>query len=196
MNKKIVGLSIVCIVILAIFVANAAISEPNVQSDVQGIPTAQVSTVKYKYSAKFVCGDGYTSSTNKWPIVAPAKYFTAVNLHNPQTTTFNITKRIVVALPEDQMYISPFRERTYPYFKPEYAFEMDCSDIYNLTDGKFKAPQFIKGFAIITSPKPLDVTTVYSSIGQNQDVTLDVETVNPKAIIPATSTIAADIPID
>ena len=50
----------------------------------------------FQYAVKFVCGksDG--------EVVAPGKYWTAINVHNPTERVIKFRKKIVVALPSER----------------------------------------------------------------------------------------------
>jgi hypothetical protein len=57
----------------------------------------------FQYAVKFVCGKGDGN------ILAPGRYFTAINVHNPTDQTINFSKKFAIALPG---------ERPGPYRRP------------------------------------------------------------------------------
>lgn len=189
MRKKIAAL-LLLIVIIGVVIAGVAYAQntANTQAETAGIPAPMISGVKYIYAAKYVCGDGTQSEA-----VVPGKYMTAINIHNPQTANVSLSKKVAQAPREDDRPIPPSKKITY-LIQPDYAFDIDCADITKIGG---ISTAFSTGFVVIESPKQLDVVGVYTSIGPNSaDVTLDVETVSPKAVIPTITTVAADLPID
>lgn len=145
-------------------------------------------TYKVTWSAKFVCG--YLTEMY-------GHYFTAINVHNPTSSTVDLKKKVVYTLPEadvewvdDHYAIVPIEPPT-PSAKHDVslgadeAFEIDCDDIYEI--GGEPPGWVMKGFVVIevTGSEPLlDVVVVYSghddygALGVGQSV--DVEQVTPK----------------
>lgn len=126
-----------------------------------------------QYAAKFVCGE-YEGGG----VVAPGKYFTAINVHNPTETTVKLRKRFSIALPGEKAGpVTPF---FYAYLRPGQAMEIDCPDIRKHT--QFDA-SFLKGFAVIESKSELNVVVVYTATGESGRVEmLDIERVPPRQI--------------
>jgi len=50
----------------------------------------------YEYATKFICGEPDV------PVVAPGRYFTAINVHNPNQENIVFRKKIAVALPSEK----------------------------------------------------------------------------------------------
>lgn len=195
--------------IVAILIMNTASSAPSqqdqgaeaqeAQPDAQQIGTQQIPaillpTTTYQYAVKYVCGNGASSSG----AVATGRYMTAINVHNPQSVSLSLKKKVAQAVSEDLLPIAPSNFTSYT-IKPDYAFEIDCRDIYTIGNIGTAVP-FTKGFVVINSPRQLDVVAVYtseliSSTGAVIDTNLEVETVKPKQILPAFASVAADIPV-
>ena len=127
------------------------------------------------YSVKFVCGLQQPNFLLP-PLEPPVKagnYATAVNIQNFHNTPVTISKKAVIANPEEQPLgqISNFQKFSLP---PDGAFEIDCCDIVHLLlnvpsqvrcqelNGRLPS-SFIKGFVEVTSPLPLSVTGVYTA---------------------------------
>ncbi|MFQ6062284.1 MAG: hypothetical protein ACE5J9_03810 [Methanosarcinales archaeon] len=129
---------------------------------------------QYVYSAKFVCG--YSNTTGLAAPVVPGTYATAINVHNPWYFTVNLTKKVAQAPREVEKPIPPSKPITYN-LQPDYAFEIDCEDIYKIGNIPNTQP-FAKGFVVLTSPRPLDVIAVYTGADSktNSLQTLEVET--------------------
>jgi len=129
----------------------------------------------FEYAVKFVCGQA--NPTNM--IVAPGHYFTAINVHNPGTSSNAFRKRFVIALPNEKPgRVSPFVTTG---LGPDQAFEIDCDDIHRHTDtGR---DQFVKGFVVIQSPQELDIVAVYTAAGSTRFVeTMEIERVPARRI--------------
>jgi hypothetical protein len=158
------------------------------------------------YAVKFLCGNflpeppSLVTGEVEWP-VKPGNYFTAINVHNPNRSLISFEKKAVLLYradnppkPEEPMPPGPLFPAE---LKPDYGFEVDCSDIRNnLLSGAAPAPTFIKGWVLIevrtnrVNPPQLDVTAVYTSHGWDQSGKVpvyegfaeDVEQILPKHV--------------
>jgi hypothetical protein len=112
-----------------------------------------------QYAVKLVQGSA-PALTNE-SFIAPGRYFTATNVHNPSTCK-TVTFRFKVALADvDGAHvstISAFREAT---LRPDEALEIDARDVTKSTG--IKITRFVKGFVVIESPCELDVVAVYTA---------------------------------
>lgn len=126
------------------------------------------------HSAKFLCGP-----MGEGPLV-PGDYQTAINVHNFTPDTIWIYKKAVEAWSELEPPAIP-SEWQEVVLGPDYAFEIDCEDIYYLLGYEPGGPGYlIKGFVVIgyDGTEPLvDVAPVYTAtdvgvpgIGQAMDV--------------------------
>lgn len=142
---------------------------------------------RYQYAVKFVCG---TSDENPLQVVK-GTYASAVNVHNPslsQSVTF--IKKVAVAFSEQRP--GPITPWFKAYLEPDQAFEIDCPDVRKLlsaTPTPTPIPAFIKGFVVILTPMPLDVTAVYTARPTDGQVsTMDIEVVEPRVMPSPTTT--------
>ncbi len=144
--------------------------------------TAQQPLPIVEYAVKFVCGRPPVTAV---PPVAPGRYFTAINVHNPADRSVAFRKKFAVALPLERAgEISRFFDAE---LGPDEAFEIDCEDVYRAfppTPGVPATqlrPRFLKGFAVIQladTVAELDVVAVYTAAGSTGQVeTMDVERV-------------------
>lgn len=126
----------------------------------------------FRYTVKFICGNSDGS------ILARGKYWTAINVHNPNNADVQVYKKFSVAKPSEMAGpISKVFEKT---LHPQESMEIDNQDIFKHLD---LHQQFVKGFAIIAAPLPLDVVAVYTSGILNGVVSsIDVEYVEGKQI--------------
>jgi hypothetical protein len=121
----------------------------------------------YRYVVKFICGK------SGGEIVAPGRYYTAINVQNLSDQGIRFRKRFSIALPGEMAgpVSGYFMARLGPYE----ALEIDCGDIYKHTQS---SAAFIKGFAILESREPLEVVAVYTAAGAEEFVeTLEIERV-------------------
>jgi len=161
------------------------------------------------YAVKFLCGSFLPKPPTppvdgvEWP-VKPGNYFTAINVHNPNSTLISFQKKAVLLYRADK---PPKPEEPMPpgklfqaSLRDDWGLEIDCTDIRNqlLSGTAPGAPTFIKGWVVIEvtaaknqmEPRPLDVTAVYTSHGWNQSgktpvyvgFAEDVESVLPKRV--------------
>ncbi len=128
----------------------------------------------YRYTVKFICGNSDGS------ILARGKYWTAINVHNPnEKVDVNYRKRFSVAKPGEKAGpISAWIDDE--ILHPWESMEIDNQDIFKHLN--LNQP-FVKGFAIIEAPLPLEVVAVYTSgILSGVVSSIDVEYVEGKQI--------------
>ncbi len=202
MNKKVVVLLMAGIIaIAAIFVATAK-DQGNDQedADIQDVPpTISTGAPTYQYVAKFVCGLAQPN-TESSKIISPGDYKTIINIHNPQSSNVSIKKKVVIASAEEpRKPIAPSQFMFYRDLQPDYAFRIDCPDIYQMTGAPFGT--FIEGFVVLfPSPsRQIDVTALYTAgapltTSGGSIVAMDIETIKPKISVPATTTSYVDSP--
>lgn len=135
-----------------------------------------------EYAAKFVCGtQGPTTSDRA--LLNVGRYFTSVNLHNPELEKDAKLwfKAVVSAEPPVTNPPSGFRRQNLP---ADTAIVIDCAEIRRLV-GALGQSQLIEGWVVVVSPDELDVSPVYTA---GADATtypvqsIDVETVGPRLI--------------
>jgi hypothetical protein len=116
---------------------------------------------EFQYAAKLVLGvPGPGKFDPGHDIVAPGRYYTAINIHNPATCK-TVTFRWKVALGTDGR-TGPITRFQSLQLRPDEAIEIDAGSVVQALHGLLKATQFLKGFVVIESPCPLDVVAVYS----------------------------------
>ncbi len=124
----------------------------------------------FQYAVKFVCGK------SEGKIVAPGKYLTAINVHNPTEKKIGFRKKFAIALPHEKP--GPVSKFFKARLGPDQALEIDCRDILKRTKSN---AAFLKGFAVIESKVELDVVAVYTAAGATGQVeTLHIEHVSPR----------------
>jgi hypothetical protein len=124
---------------------------------------------RFEYAVKFVCGKSVL------PVVAPGAYYTAINVHNPNSNAIAFRKKISIALPSEKAgRVTQFFEAK---LGPDEALEIDCPDILRHSESR----GFLKGFVVIESDLELDVVGVYTTAGATASVgTFFLERVPPR----------------
>jgi hypothetical protein len=131
-----------------------------------------------QYAVKVLCGpserrEGSTKSgAGSDGRVAPGRYFTTVNIHNPSERPVTARFKVAVALPGKPGPISRFVNFR---LGSDAAISIDCTQLLDrlgVTSG------FTDGFIVIESEAELDVVAVYTAAGATGKVeTLKTERV-------------------
>jgi hypothetical protein len=117
---------------------------------------AQDTLSTQEYAVKFVCGQALAER----PAVAPGRYFTAINIHNPNPESAVFLRKYAFTLPNEVP--GPIVRDSLPLkLGSDQALELDCLRILRLARVFIRSP-FAKGFAVIQSRLPLDVVAVYT----------------------------------
>lgn len=113
-----------------------------------------------QYSAKFVCGT-VPPTTSDRALLNVGRYFTSVNLHNPdlQDEAELWFKAVVSAEPPVTNSPSPYKRQSLP---ADTAIVIDCAEIRRLV-GALGQSQLIEGWVVVVSPDELDVSPVYTA---------------------------------
>ena len=155
-------------------------------------------SLTYIYSVKIVCVPHFGPAS---PALMPAKYRTAVNVHNPWDQPANIEKWVTLSPPQGDPAI--MSEHVSEVLNPWWAFDVDCKHMKN--DFVFPSPlpppheelkvPGGKGFMVIRSDRELDVVAIYTSRSETATTangvgtSIDVEYIVPKraqSIVPPT----------
>jgi hypothetical protein len=131
----------------------------------------------FMYTVKFACVEEVGPAEADFGGIPflPARYRTAVNIHNPQRDDVSFQKKAVVALSQgsgEHGFISEWQEER---LRSDDALDVDCRDIQKLLGGTQPVGD---GFVVIESQLPLDVVAVYTTEGAG----IDVEYIQPKRI--------------
>jgi hypothetical protein len=148
-----------------------------------GPANAQRLSTKFQYAVKTICtmlgefGDG----------MAPGRYRTLINIHNPTEKKVDVARKFAVAGkpgdPSGSLSITPYKAFT---LGPDQVVAFTCGDIagfycpINNICIDFAA---IDGFLVLNSLVELDVVAVYSGNPKGGEVsTLDTETIAARAL--------------
>jgi hypothetical protein len=115
---------------------------------------------EFQYAVKLVCGEAVAAGPGAAPtVVAPGRYWTAINIHNPdKCKDAHFRWKVAVAYPGEQGQITPFQRPR--VLSPDGAIEIDCPQVMQIFPAP--APAFLKGFVVIESDIELDVVAVYT----------------------------------
>lgn len=134
-------------------------------------PAAGQDSLRFEYAVKMICG------FPDRPALAPGRYYTAINIHNPGPRPIVFAKKFALTGPSE----SPLPPTSFVFNKlgPDYAMEVDCTN-RALLDRKF-----VKGFAVIQTPIQVDVVAVYTAGGPGDSLSvMELERVPARGIVP------------
>ncbi len=135
-----------------------------------------------EYSTKVVCGTiAAPSPTMTFNV---GRYFTSVNVHNPSLRKDADLwyKAVVSEKPPRGGKPSSFRKAS---LMPDYALEIDCEAVRELTSAAPMTSAFLEGWVVILTQDELDVSPVYTA-GSAPTIypvqSIEVETLQPRKV--------------
>ena len=142
---------------------------------------------KYMYTAKIVCGKQLEPDNLR---LSRGIYATAINVHNPGNDNIEFFKKLALTYPPAGQREGKIYPIAVDRLSPDGALEVDCIDLQRrLFPGGLPAP-YIKGFVVLESPAPLDVTAVYTAakprsfLSPQRVVSVDVEQIAERKLEP------------
>jgi hypothetical protein len=128
-------------------------------------------TIVVQYAAKLLCG------ISNRPGVAPGRYFTAVNVHNPARDSVFFRYKFALTGPNTRP--GPITPWTPATLRSDQALEIECTDsLIRIGRG------FAKGFVVVETQRELDVVAVYTATGPTTRVqTMAIDRVPPRKTI-------------
>ena len=139
---------------------------------------------EFQYAVKLVCGQVVATPTGAPTPVAPGRYWTAINIHNPDKChEAHFRWKVVVAAPLGQPPTVPVYQRP-RVLGPDLALEIDCRQVMQTFPPPPPVPTFVKGYVVIESDIELDVVAVYSGTqgGNTQLGSFHTERVQPRCV--------------
>lgn len=139
----------------------------------------------HMYSAKIVCGVQKEKNNLR---LAPGIYATAINIHNPGFAEVNFFKKLALTFPPAEQREGAIHTIAVDKLGPDGALEVDCIDIQKRLFPEGFPASYIKGFVVIESPAPLDVTAVYTAakrgylFSPQRVVSMDVEQIRERPL--------------
>jgi hypothetical protein len=145
-------------------------------------------TTEFEYAVKVVCGTVTPSPTAVPTPVAPGRYWTAINIHNPdkcRNATFRWKVVVAPTLNQTPAATPQFqRPRT---LRPDEAVEIDCQNVIGAIS---PPPPFIKGYVVVESNVELDVVAVYTAA---QSSTAPLNTFHTERVQPRCVPVCEDL---
>ena len=134
---------------------------------------------EFQYAVKVICGE-VSSREGALTPVAPGRYCTAINIHNPsKCQDAHFRWKVAVARPVEPGPVTAY-SRTF-LLRPDMALEIDCPQI--LAAVSTPIPTFVKGYAVIESDTEIDVVAVYSGTpGACGPNSFHMERVQPRCV--------------
>lgn len=120
--------------------------------------STQVLCVRYEYAAKLICG---RQTEPQGHPLALGQYATAINIHNPNDERVHFFKK--VALTERDQKPGRVLPVAIDGLQYDEALRLDCVDVRRRLAPTDATEALFEGFAIIQSPRSLDVTGVYTT---------------------------------
>lgn len=113
---------------------------------------------EFQYAVKVVCGEVVSLDNVPTP-VAPGRYWTAINIHNPtKCQDAHFRWKVAVANPGEAGPVTAFSRLV--TLRPDEALEIDCPQVMRALAQP--PPRFVKGYAVLESDIELDVVAVYT----------------------------------
>lgn len=131
-------------------------------TDLDGDGEPDDAAVHYRYAAKVVCGRQEDDADLR---LRPGRYATTVNVFNPDLETTRFDKRLAVSYPPDPQLQGDTFELGFDTLDPLRALETNCDTLIREAFGGAAPAPYFEGFVVVTSPRSLDVTAVYTSSG-------------------------------
>jgi len=120
--------------------------------------STQILCVRYEYAAKLICG---RQTEPQDLALALGQYATAINIHNPNDEKVQFFKK--VALTERDQKPGRVLPVAIDGLLYDEALRLDCVDLRRRLARTNSTEALLEGFAIIQSPRSLDVTGVYTT---------------------------------
>jgi uncharacterized repeat protein (TIGR01451 family) len=131
--------------------------DPNPRNN-EAMTNTKTLCVRYEYAAKLICGKQMDSS---YFALAHGQYATAVNIHNPNDEQTHFFKKI--ALTERGQKPGRVLPIAVDALQYDEALRLDCMDLRRRLPREYASESALEGFAVIQSPRSLDVTAVYTT---------------------------------
>ena len=136
-----------------------------------------------EYAVKVMCGPTVTPM----PPVAPGRYFTAINVHNPGPSITAMRYKIALTGPtrDGSPQSGPISGFVSGELRPDAVLEIDCRHVLPRARELVRDVQFVKGFVVIQAPSEFDVVAVYTVAGPTTRVqAIEIERIPPRRLSP------------
>jgi hypothetical protein len=118
--------------------------------------------VSFQYATNLICGDSDDAPFGQY-FPAPGTYFTEISIHNPLDRPVQFGVKVAIGRPG--LRADPVSHLRQVELGPDEALVINCRDVRGL-GGSYG---FIEGFVIIETATELDVVTVHTASGSEDD---------------------------
>jgi hypothetical protein len=136
----------------------------------------------YQYTVAFTCG----ANDADFSRVVPGDFATAVNLYNATAGDTTLRKNLALSFPPETQTAGVVSDAIEEILPANSALQVDCEEI--LFGFTYAVPppatDYIQGFLVIESDKPLEVQAVHSALGAADEVSIDVERIAERRVLP------------
>lgn len=147
----------------------------------------------FQYVTEFTCGENGGDATR----VTAGVYATAVSLYNPGNAAVTLHKSIALAFPPEEQAAGEVSNLIVDVLAPGTALQVDCGEIRN--EFVFGNPppltDHVQGFLVIESDRPLHVEATHTAQGRNGDVSIDVERIVERRVLPRIIVLPIKVPV-
>jgi hypothetical protein len=136
----------------------------------------------FQYVVSFTCGNNGGDSNR----VPPGVYATAVNLYNAGNADVTLRKSLALTFPPEEQAAGELSEVIEDLLVPGRALQIDCGEVRD----EFVFPDpvpftgYLQGFMVIESNRALHVEAIYTGQGVSGNVSIDVERIAERRVIP------------
>jgi len=136
----------------------------------------------YQYVVHFTCGQNEGDALR----VVAGVYATAVSLYNPGDADVTLHKSLALDFPPEEQAAGEVSDPIEDVLAPGTALQVDCGEI----QGEFVFPDappatdHVQGFLVIESNLPLHVEATHTAQGSDGDVSIDVERILERRVVP------------
>jgi hypothetical protein len=136
----------------------------------------------YQYTVAFTCGendDGFSR-------VVPGEFAAAINLYNATAGDTILRKNLALTFPPESQTAGAVSDAIEETLPANSALQVDCEEI--LFGFTYAVPppatDYLQGFLVIESNKPLEVQAVHTALGAADEVSIDVERILERRVVP------------
>ena len=142
----------------------------------------------YQYTVTFTCGHNDSGFFR----VVPGEFATAVNLYNATASDTILRKNLALTFPPETQTAGVVSDQIEETLAANSALQVDCEEIQFGFTYAVPPPvtDYIQGFVVIESNKPLEVEAIHTAFGAGDEVSIDVERILERRVVPRPFVIA------
>ncbi len=125
----------------------------------------------FQYAAKFICTSNIPGTSQTTDAFQPGNYQTALNIHNPHETKFELRMKIASPIGISKWIGAGIG--------PDGVLRLTCKELKKF---RLRSTHGFEGFLVIESPCSLDVMAVYTAGNKGGVEAMDVEYVKERIL--------------